>query len=688
MDGDAEAVPQTEPGLSRSTIVRRRILALTVLLVLLAAGLLHRTDRVVRADGRLAPKRWAEIRADGPGDVRTRLKHRGDRVQTNEAVALLALEGEESAVAAARDDLAVARRQFETVSSQLSRMAEHSVLVPPPSVLDLGTWLEDEVHRRASATTLAARATARLRSIRSELQARAERIQSSASNPAKHAAPPMDRALESRLARGETQMVSAIRFALDSGTLPLLDQAMTRYEDSIFEGLCDLAHVPPPVVRDEFAAGYFELQSEFRRTQFELRQLETEAASLARLREVFPALAGERHGELKALRKALEELVARSQQLRQRRDDGLGPDGERLRAEIHRNGEELLEGVESAWARIDESSGSGLGALEHQISQLRMGFSTLEWALDRQLAAISSHSQGLIGRNALEEQSASAEQQANLFLDSAERVKIVAQELLGKRVGEVEFAIMQKRGALEIARTRLRQSMAAADLANDHPTLETTRARCASTVVRAEWALKAAKLALETKVVRAPMDGVITSLGLQERTTLARNEVVGVIEDLDGMVFKALIPERELPGVAEGQRVRLSIDVDHQAEAVEGRVSWVGRGGVVLEKEQLPWNVLVAVEGASADLMPSFLGRAQIVVGKESGFERLKQLLRRSPPTARRYLNPELPDPTRVLPLRPESTPPGEDRDQLQAVETLPDSLATSLTRLVDRRGH
>jgi hypothetical protein len=264
---------------------------------------------------------------------------------------------------------------------------------------------------------------------------------------------------------------------------------------------------------------------------------------------------------------------------------------------------------------------------------------------------------------------------------------------------------------LEVVRARLRQAMAQADgadsRANAKPTrrdptgdpahlsdeqqpLETARARYASTVARAEWTLKAAKLALLAKVVRAPMDGVITSVGLQERTALARNEVVGVVEDLDGLVFKAMVPERELPGVVVGQRVHLSIDVDNHRQAVEGRVSWIGRGGLVVEKDQHPWNVLVAVEGTNASLMPALLGRAEIVVGKPSGLERLRELLRRSPPAVRRYLNPELPDPTRVLPLRPEPTPSGPpaEHDQEQAIDPRHDSLATSPTRLVERRGN
>ena len=358
--------------------------------------------------------------------------------------------------------------------------------------------------------------------------------------------------------RGESQILDALRLAHAKGPLVNLDRAMARYEDAIFEGLCDLAHVAPSVVRDVFAArgpvpgepgqpqaagglrasdGYFDLQSEFRRTQLDIRQLEAESANLARLRTVFPALAGERHGERKAVRQALEEFVARSQEARRRREDSLGADGERLRAAIHRTGEDFLDGVESAWARIDEGSVSGLADLEHQVSQLRLGFSALERALDRQLAAIASHSQGLIGRNALEEQWVTAEQQANLFLDAIERLRISAEDLFGKRVGEVELAVAQKQSALEVVRTRLRKAMAAADgvahLSDEPQPLEATRARYASTVARAEWALKAAKLGFEAKVVRAPMDGVLTSVALQERTTLARNEVVGVVEELD-----------------------------------------------------------------------------------------------------------------------------------------------------------
>src|SRR5262249_45829568 len=146
--------------------------------------------------------------------------------------------------------------------------------------------------------------------------------------PAQSAGRPLPRALETRLSRVEAQIVDTLR---SSGSVLSLDQALARYEDAIFEGLCELADVPPAVIRDAFAAlapapkgsgqaqggalatanGYFELQTEFRRTQLELGQLEAEMTRLARLRSVFPALAGERNGERKALRQALEEFVTR-----------------------------------------------------------------------------------------------------------------------------------------------------------------------------------------------------------------------------------------------------------------------------------------------------------------------------------------------------------------------------------------
>lgn len=370
-----------EPGRSRSTVIRRRIVALAVLSALLVGGLLTRTDRVVRADGRLAPKWWAQIRADGPGEVRARLKRQGDPVRANEAVALLELEGDEAAVTAAEGDLAAARQQFKAVARQLNRMADYSVVVPPPSVLDLGAWLQEEVKNRAPRALLVAGATERMQSIRTELQARAGRLPraTSGSRPPEPVSRRLGGAIETLLARGEEQILDALRLPLSKGSSLSLDQAVARYEDAIFEGLCDVAGVLPPVVRDAFAAGgpvaalgepgqvqgaaglrtpegYFELQSQLRRTQLELRQLETEAANLARLREVLPALTGARHGELKALRQALEELVARSQESRRQRDDGLGPDGAgggrggRLRTEIHGTGEALLEGVDWAWA--------------------------------------------------------------------------------------------------------------------------------------------------------------------------------------------------------------------------------------------------------------------------------------------------------------------------------------------------
>jgi multidrug resistance efflux pump len=655
---------EAQRGLPRPTLLRRRMVALAIVSTLVAAGLFCRTDRVVRADGRLAAKQWAAIRADGSGDLRTRLKRWGDTVHANEAVAMLAPETQEVAVTVAEGELSDARRQLDAVVRQLDRIDEHAVVLPPPSVLDLGAWLEQQLWRRAPGPNLVTETTRRLQSIRAELEARASRIRKRAESGLSKLDPQaLDRALESRLARGEALIVDALRLADSKRPLSRLDQAMARYQDAIFDGLCDLAHVSPSVLRGEARAaeGYFGLLSDFRRAQVELRDLQAETTNLSRVHEVYPALAGERHGERRALGQVLEEFVARSKAAREQRKDGLGSDGERLRAEIHRIGEDLLDGVDRAWARIDEGSVSGLGDLEHQVSQLRLGWNALEWALDRQFAAIASHRQGLIARNTLDDKSANAEQQANLFLDVAERLRISAEDLFGKRIGDVEVAIGQKQGAVELGRARLRRMMAAADgepaqpSDEEHP-LETIRARYANDVARAESTLKAAKLALDAKVVRAPIDGVITSVDL-ERTTLARGESVGVVEDLAGLVFKATVADQDLPGVAVGQPVRLVIDVDNQQRAVEGRVAWIGRDGQVVEKDRPAWNVLVAVEGTPAGLMPALAGRAQIVVGRPTGLERLRDLLHRSPPPVRRYPTPELPDPTRALALPPEPAP-------------------------------
>src|SRR5262249_35162239 len=158
---------------------------------------------------------------------------------------------------------------------------------------DLSTWLEQEVRSRAPSSRLITEATARMQSIRSELQARAARLRKRDADSAGNAAQPLDRALERRLSQSESQIVNALRHA--KGSFVSLDPRMARYEDSIFEGLCALARVSPSVVRDVFAAhgpvpgepgqpqaaggqrasdGYFDLQSDFRRTQLDIRQLE------------------------------------------------------------------------------------------------------------------------------------------------------------------------------------------------------------------------------------------------------------------------------------------------------------------------------------------------------------------------------------------------------------------------------
>jgi hypothetical protein len=144
------------------------------------------------------------------------------------------------------------------------------------------------------------------------------------------------------------------------------------------------------------------------------------------------------------------------------------------------------------------------------------------------------------------------------------------------------------------------------------------------------------------------MDGVIISLTTHEHSALARDESVGVVQALDGFVFKATVAADDLGGIQVGQPARIRVD-EGKTDTLEGRVVWrASRVGEVVEKES--WNVLVALDAGEPSLLPTPNGHVDIVIDRPRGVERLKKLLQRTPHVQRPYPSPQVVDPTLFVP--------------------------------------
>ena len=681
-EADAEPAAVVQDPAARRRLIRRRVLALCALMgAVVAAGLL-RTDRLVRVEGRLGPRRWAQIRPEAAGEVRTRLKSEGDSVHAGDGLAIL--EGDGDAVTVAELDLAQARQGLERVRSVTRTIAEYSLCVPPPEVLDLAVWLEKKVLLQEPAPQVAAGAAMRMDAIRRLVSQRAGQLlegRAAAKETPGAEAPGGEvrqRDFAAAVERAGARVLLAVRAAADRRDHGALDESMARYEDAIFEGLGDLGGIPVLAVRDAFGArkqdpsvpssqglGYFELRMHYRVGRLELRRAAIEAASLARVKTGYPAIAGERAGELETLRRLLPAFVASAGDAH----GGAGWKQDEARAEIGRVARAYAAGLGSAMKGIEPSTSPGLAELEHGASALsRRGPASLDRALGRLLEVRGFVQQGLVVSAELQNEVALAERQVGDFFDSAEAVRLSARELIGKRLADSELELIRQRNAVDIAHEQLREAMAfgsgAANGAlpevrrgskgqlavseSDRQELEAVNSKLSGALVKAEHALRAAQLAADAQVVRSPVDGVITSLRLRERDAIGRNEVVGVIEDLSGLVFKGLVADKDFARLALDQPARLSIEVGGSQLKAGGKVVWIAPAGHLVEKESQSWNVLVALAPFDPALMPALKGHAEIVVARPRGFEWVREWLRGASGASRGYLTPEVPDPTQV----------------------------------------
>jgi hypothetical protein len=268
---------------------------------------------------------------------------------------------------------------------------------------------------------------------------------------------------------------------------------------------------------------------------------------------------------------------------------------------------------------------------------------------------------GLVPARELDEQVALADRDTGAFLDSIAQVRLSAREVIERRREDVDIERARARDLVEIAQDGLRDASSRAGrarsalgparlklLENERLQLQAAHAAHESELAKAKVKLKVALRALDARNLKAPMDGVIISLAAHERSALTRDESVGVVQALDGLVFKATVSDDELGSIKLGQTARVRLDDGHNG-ALEGRVVWkVTRVGDVVEKES--WNVLIALDGGEPSLLRAPSGRVEIVIERPRGVERVRKLFQGTPPVHRPYPAPQVADPTLFAP--------------------------------------
>ncbi len=671
--------PEESDGVPERSVRRRRVVALLVLASAVASAAVLRVDRSVKAEGRLAPRRSAQIRPDAAGEVKSRLVHEGEEVRAGAPIALLEDEGDREAVVAAEIDLMQARQALQWASLASDRdqassqaVAAHSLYLPPAEVVELSLWLEATLRLHGPAAAVVAGTRTRLSALHAAVRARAEQIAATGASKRKSDGSQREsvRALARALDAAGRKVSDEARAAAGGRPLGGLDRALAQQEDLIFERLCALGGVLPVAVREvrlpepgsgepEQDPGFLALLLAYRTALFEQRQAEAESAALERLARVAPALTEGPRGELAALRRQATDFLARC------RTSGRGPPdgwkGEAARTSLGELSASFAAGAAQAAGSLGAGGGKGVEELQRKASQLSAAVSAADRALGKLLSSRSLVQQGLLAAYQHDDQLALAEQAMAALFDQTDALRLLAAELVERRAAEVDLVLARRRYGVDLARERLREALGPQQADPDVRTAgapiaeaerrppSPVRSRQAAVVARAERALRVATRAVESKVVRAPMDGVVISLALREREPVSRKEVVGTIEDLGALVFKALLPDKDFVLAEAGQTARLWIDLGGRRRQVVGTVAWVAPGpGQLIDKDRQPWNVLVAIAEADPLLMPPQKGRAEIVVGRPRLLSLLFDSLWPAPPIVPRYPTPEVQDPTSV----------------------------------------
>ena len=646
LDGNpADAPPAPLP----RWLLVQRIVAFCVTVGVGGAALLMRTDRVVRSDGRTAPRYWSPIRANAAGDVRERLVLVGDAVVAGAPIARLVDDVDRDAVANAVIDLESARREG-AAEALLGGAARSTALdgeeawraVPPAELLDLAVWIERGLSLRLTEDELKRGANERLQVLQAVVRRRVEL----------QASPSWSKQDEASCQRAGAAVVSLTRGARRGQSLAALDAALEGLEAVIIGGLGS----------SQPARGYLDLQLGQRAAQLELRKVQVEAQNLLRVREGLGAFAGEKRNERANLRQALEAFLARARPGPFR--DGEG-EAQRRRATVLELGALFLSRMTAVERQIEGAASPGLASLKQKAAVLRSDFNLVDRALGQLIRSSDLVLQGLVVIREYDEQLAMTEHEVGVFLEGAEAIGVLARGLVDTRLGEVQLDTVRRSNALDLFRGRLREAMATGKA----PAAATTGAGGRSPLTslqRAEQDMVAARRAVESRVVHAPMGGVVTWLGLHEREQVSKNEVVGQVERLDVLVFKGLLTDRELSRAAPKQAARISVG----GRTVGGHVLWVAPQGTRIAEKDEPagWNVFVELDDATG-LLPSERGRVEIVVDRPRGLDRLLEWVRPAPAIPRRYPIPEALDPTLVAPGAPVRGEPNEEGKLAPAAE-------------------
>lgn len=165
-----------------------------------------------------------------------------------------------------------------------------------------------------------------------------------------------------------------------------------------------------------------------------------------------------------------------------------------------------------------------------------------------------------------------------------------------------------------------------ADLERARAQLDQTRANVAATegrIQQARAALKGAEDTLSKTTIRAPMDGIVTRLPVEEGevavigTMNNAGTVLMTISDMSVVEATMDVDETDIPTVKVGQKAKVTIDA-YPNKTYDATVTEVGsspRSATAGSTEAVNFEVKLQLDNPPADVRPGFSASADIITG-------------------------------------------------------------------------
>ncbi len=209
-------------------------------------------------------------------------------------------------------------------------------------------------------------------------------------------------------------------------------------------------------------------------------------------------------------------------------------------------------------------------------------------------------------------EAAANQQQA---IDELKRVARVAEggNATPTEIDLARAAKLQADARMKMARAALAQAAAGVQSA------EAEVGRAEAAVAQAEAALEAAEVDLSCASLKCPIDGVVTSLLVEEGETVAPGEPVVTVMGISRVKLTVAVVERKVPLVRGHQTAEVTIEArgtsgsaGRPAGTFTGKITQVG---VATDDRTGLFHVEIELDNSDGLLRPGMVGRARVLTG-------------------------------------------------------------------------